>query len=235
MNDLTVVQTAQGLARYCLKHHDASLGKPCIVVGYDHRNNPNLQISSLSFAILSSLVFAEAGIDCLLLDGFVLTPLVPFVLRKVKAVAGIMVTASHNPKLDDGYKVYASDGCQIRAPMDKEISAEIMKNLDPWTDYSRIIGQGDFGGNYEEFGPLDRLFPNNPRKKTILSRSMSWFEQGGYDTRNDRCLLYIPSIEWTQDGTSREIGADVVHGDYATALCLHCHARGWISLCQTCL
>lgn len=139
MNDLTVVQTAQGLARYCLANHDKSSGKPCIVVGYDHRNNPSLQISSLSFAILSSLVFAEAGIECLLLDGFVLTPLVPFVLQKVKAVAGIMVTASHNPKLDDGYKVYASDGCQIRAPMDKEISAEIMKNLDPWTDYSQII------------------------------------------------------------------------------------------------
>jgi phosphoglucomutase len=137
MNDLTVIQTAQGLARYCLQHHDASTGKPCAVVGYDHRRNPDLQISSVSFAILTALVFDEAGIDCILLDGFVLTPLVPFALQKVGAVAGIMVTASHNPKVDDGYKVYASDGCQIRAPMDKEIAAEIMKNLDPWKDYGK--------------------------------------------------------------------------------------------------
>lgn len=139
MNDLTVVQTAQGLARYCLQRHQQSSKKPCIVVGYDHRNNPELQISSLSFAVLSALVFAEAGIECILLDGFVLTPLVPFVLQRVGAAAGIMVTASHNPKQDDGYKVYASDGCQIRAPMDSEISAEILKNLDPWTDYAKII------------------------------------------------------------------------------------------------
>lgn len=139
MNDLTVVQTAQGLAKYCLEHHDAASGKPCAVVGYDHRSNPNLGISSLSFAILTALVFAEAGIDCILFDGFVLTPLVPFALRKVGAITGIMVTASHNPKRDDGYKVYASDGCQIRDPMDQEISASIMKNLDPWKDYGKIL------------------------------------------------------------------------------------------------
>jgi phosphomannomutase len=84
-------------------------------------------------------VFADAGIDCILLDGFVLTPLVPFVLQRVGAVAGIMVTASHNPKQDDGYKVYASDGCQIRAPMDKEIVTEILNNLEPWKDYGQIL------------------------------------------------------------------------------------------------
>ncbi len=139
MNDLIVIQTAQGLARYCLKRHENSSRKPCIVVGYDHRKNPIFELSSMSFAILSAIVFAEAGIECILLDGFVLTPLVPFVLQKVGAVAGIMVTASHNPKLDNGYKVYASDGCQIRAPMDEEISAEILKNLDPWTDFAKII------------------------------------------------------------------------------------------------
>ena len=150
MNDLTVVQTAQGLAKYCLAKHKATFSstpsttndsKPIAVVGYDHRQNPDMQISSLSFAILTALVFQEAGIECLLLDGFVLTPLVPFVVQKVGGVAGVMVTASHNPKQDDGYKVYASDACQIRAPIDTEISAEILKNLDPWTDYGAIIQQ----------------------------------------------------------------------------------------------
>jgi phosphomannomutase len=139
MNDLTIVQTAQGLARYCLKQDNKISDKVCAVIAYDHRCNPELKISSLSFAILTALVFAEAGIDCILLEGFVLTPLVPFALQRVGAVAGIMVTASHNPKQDDGYKVYASDGCQIRAPMETEISAEIMDNLEPWKDYGKII------------------------------------------------------------------------------------------------
>jgi phosphoglucomutase len=143
MNDLTVLQTAQGLARFCLKQHQndqkTANSKLCAVVGYDHRSNPALNISSLSFAVLTAIVFAEAGIDCILLDGFVLTPLVPFTLKQVGAVCGVMVTASHNPKQDDGYKVYASDGCQIRAPMDKDIADEILDNLEPWTDYEKIL------------------------------------------------------------------------------------------------
>lgn len=142
MNDLTVVQTAQGLAKYCLQQElpvKSSDGKRRLVIGHDHRKNPSLQISSLSFALLTAMVFEEAGMESVLLEGFVLTPLVPYSLQELGAVAGIMVTASHNPKQDDGYKVYAADGCQIRAPMDKEISAEIMKNLQPWKDYGAIL------------------------------------------------------------------------------------------------
>jgi phosphoglucomutase len=146
MNDLTVLQTAQGLANFCLKQQQqqqqqepSSSKKLCAVVGYDHRCNPALNISSLSFAVLTAIVFAEAGIDCILLDGFVLTPLVPFALKQLGAACGVMVTASHNPKQDDGYKVYASDACQIRAPMDKEIADEIQNNLQPWTDYQQIL------------------------------------------------------------------------------------------------
>lgn len=139
MNDLTVVQAAQGLAKYCLNRKQDPSKKLCAVVGYDHRCNPKLNISSISFAVLTAIVFAEAGIDCILLDGFVLTPLVPFALKQLGAACGVMVTASHNPKQDNGYKVYASDACQIRAPMDKEIANEILNNLQPWTDYEKIL------------------------------------------------------------------------------------------------
>jgi phosphomannomutase len=164
MNDLVVVQAAQGLAKYCLEQHhrqDSTLSasslsssstgenKLCAVVGYDHRANPSLHLSSLSFALLTALVFIEAGMECFLLDGFVATPLVPFALSQLqggtssssasilpwKAVVGIMITASHNPKQDAGYKVYWNDGCQIRSPVDQGIAASIQRNLRPWKDY----------------------------------------------------------------------------------------------------
>jgi phosphomannomutase len=142
MNDLVIVQTAQGLARYCLKqrNNNNNAGETLrAVVGYDHRANPALNLSSLSFAILTSLVFEDAGIDCLLLDGFIFTPMVPYVLQEIGAAVGVMITASHNPKDDAGYKVYASDGCQIRSPMDTEIATEILGNLEPWRDYAKLI------------------------------------------------------------------------------------------------
>ena len=147
MNDLTVCQAAQGLAKYCLEkqqeriqqQNDEPPKKLCAVVGYDHRSHPTLRISSLSFAILTAIVFAEAGIDCLLLHNFVLTPLVPFCIQKLGAACGVMITASHNPRQDNGYKVYDFDACQIRSPTDKAIASHISQNLEPWKDYRSII------------------------------------------------------------------------------------------------
>ncbi|CAJ1962439.1 unnamed protein product [Cylindrotheca closterium] len=143
MNDLVVLQAAQGIAKYALqtssKTSTTDDKKPKGVIGYDHRSNPGLNISSLSFAILTALVFQEAGIEPILLDGYAFTPLIPFCLQKTEAIVGIMVTASHNPKQDNGYKVYASDGCQIRSPMDSDISKEIMANLAPWKDYGSVL------------------------------------------------------------------------------------------------
>lgn len=163
MNDLVVVQAAQGIVRYCLKQNNSPVDtKPKAVIGYDHRMNPDLNISSLSFAILTALVFEAAGIEPILLDGFAFTPIVPFVLQREKAIVGIMVTASHNPKQDDGYKVYASDGCQIRAPMDAGISSEIMKNLKPWNDYAKILREKE--ENYPNDPCLGLSVPKTTQK-----------------------------------------------------------------------
>lgn len=138
MNEVVVVQTAQGLARCCQKEHSGE-SNIRIVVGYDHREQAALGLSSLSFAIISAIVFKQAGIECVLLDGYVHTPLVSFSTVRLGAAAGIMVTASHNPKDDAGYKVYWQDGCQIRPPIDKEISAAIGLNMEPWADYKDIL------------------------------------------------------------------------------------------------
>jgi len=141
MNDLVVVQTAQGLAKYCLQQNQQQIDtKLCAIVGYDHRANPTMNLSSLSFALLTTLVFLEAGLDVFLLDNFVFTPLVPFCISQLaNACVGIMITASHNPRQDAGYKVYWKDGCQIRSPLDQEISDAILQNLKPWIDYRQRL------------------------------------------------------------------------------------------------
>lgn len=64
-------------------------------------------------------------------DGLVHTPLVPFAVKMLKATAGVMITASHNPAQDNGYKVYWSNGCQIIPPHDKNIAQHIEQNLSP--------------------------------------------------------------------------------------------------------
>ena len=146
MNDLVVVQAAQGIATYVLQENSMENGqKICAVIGFDHRRNSSLDLSSLSFALLSALVFKEAGMEVILLDypeneGFVGTPMVPFTLSRTEnAKLGIMITASHNPKQDAGYKVYWRNGCQIRPPVDKGMADSILQNLKPWVDYGALL------------------------------------------------------------------------------------------------
>jgi phosphomannomutase len=71
---------------------------------------------------------------------FVPTPLVAFATRDLQCDLGIMITASHNPKQDNGYKVFWSDGCQIRSPIDQGIANQILQELIPWNDdyYSQV-------------------------------------------------------------------------------------------------
>jgi len=151
MNDLVVIQTTQGLARYCQWARASSGGpyadkeKLLAVIGFDHRCQLDFGLSSRRFAMLTKLVFLECGMNCVLLDcseaGYVHTPLVSYATIKLHASVGVMVTASHNPKADDGYKVFWSDGVQIRPPLDSGIASFIVKeeNLVPWTDYGRLL------------------------------------------------------------------------------------------------
>lgn len=145
MNDLVVIQTAQGLASYILRCRelDGTNNSAAVsaVVGYDHRAHSSFSLSSKQFAIYTKLVFESKGISCTLLDGYVATPILAFAVGHVGASVGIMVTASHNPKQDDGYKVYWDDGCQIRPPVDAGIANAIVErdNLVPWMDYGEKL------------------------------------------------------------------------------------------------
>lgn len=132
MNDLTVLQASQGLATYVARTVPDAKSRG-VVIGYDHRHN------SHRFATLTALAFGHLGFKVYLYSDLVHTPLVPFGINKLKASCGVMVTASHNPAQDNGYKVYWENGCQIIPPYDTGIAEEIEHNLVPWTwDTSKV-------------------------------------------------------------------------------------------------
>lgn len=101
-----------------------------VVIGYDHRKAGS--ISSERFAVVAAQACALRGVKAFVFSRIVATPLVPFSVAKLGAAAGIMVTASHNPKEDNGYKVYWGNAAQIIPPVDAGIAAAIEKSLEPW-------------------------------------------------------------------------------------------------------
>ena len=123
MNKYTVGMASQGLANYILSHVEGEDLRVCI--SYDSRNNSKL------FAKIAADVFSANGLHVFIFDNIRPTPELSYAIRLKGAVAGVMVTASHNPKEYNGYKVFWSDGAQITSPVDKEIVAEVAKITDP--------------------------------------------------------------------------------------------------------
>ena len=123
MNKYTVGMATQGLANYIRKHCTGDDIKVC--VSYDCRNH------SREFAKITADVFSANGLHVYLFENLRPTPELSYSIRKMGAQSGVMVTASHNPKEYNGYKVYWSDGAQITFPVDKDIVAEVNAISDP--------------------------------------------------------------------------------------------------------
>jgi phosphoglucomutase len=119
MNKYTVGMATQGLANYILKHHAQVGGEGSVAIAYDSRNN------SSYFAQIAANILAENGIRVYLYSELRPTPLLSFTVRELNCTAGIVITASHNPKEYNGYKVYWSDGGQILPPHDGGIITEV--------------------------------------------------------------------------------------------------------------
>ncbi|MEZ5186625.1 MAG: phospho-sugar mutase [Candidatus Nanopelagicales bacterium] len=136
MNHIVVAKAAAGLAQYI-----KDTGGSRIVVGYDARRN------SKSFAELTAAIAAGFGLTAQVLPRRLPTPVLAFAIKALGADAGVVVTASHNPPQDNGYKVYLGDGMQIVPPADAEISARIaaqptydqIPQSDGWTTLDETI------------------------------------------------------------------------------------------------
>lgn len=139
MNRLVVRQAAAGLGAWLDEQGSAGA---TVIVGYDARRKSDV------FAADTARVLAGAGFEVLLFDQVVPTPVLAWSITEYRCVAGVMVTASHNPPADNGYKVYLGTGSQIVSPIDQQIAAAIAARQ-PWdvpladVDDPRITYLGD--------------------------------------------------------------------------------------------
>jgi phosphomannomutase len=116
MNRLVVQQAAAGLVDYLLANVPG-VATQGVIIGFDMRRKSD------AFALDTARVCAARGVKALLFDQIVPTPVLAWNITEVGAAAGVMVTASHNPPADNGYKVYLATGAQIVPPADTDISA----------------------------------------------------------------------------------------------------------------
>lgn len=123
VNIYTIRKATQGLANHLLKHGNPKAG---VVIGFDNRNH------SHEFAIETARVLAGNGIKAFLFLQLRPTPFISFACRHLQCQAAVMITASHNPKEYNGYKVYGWDGAQLVPPQDQQVTEEI-EHIRDWS------------------------------------------------------------------------------------------------------
>ena len=180
MNKYTVGMATQGLANYILKNAGSISGIDKddlkVVISYDSRNN------SKDFAKITADVLSANGLHVYIFDNIRPTPEMSYAVRLKCAVAGVMITASHNPKEYNGYKVSWSDGGQVTSPVDVDIVSEVAKITDP----SMVkFSSGDKCGEIESMGKeVDELY-----LKDLLSLSLT---PEACERHSDLKIVYTP-------------------------------------------
>ena len=185
MNIYTVAMATQGFANYIKKmnpNKDLS-----IAIAYDGRNN------SPAFANVTADVMSANGIKVYIFDCLRPTPELSFAVREMKCDAGVMVTASHNPKEYNGYKAYWNDGVQLVSPHDKNVIAEVEKI----TDLSMVNSKR----NHELVTVLDEKFDDIYLNKVYgLSLSLDLIKK-----HKDLKIVYTPI-----HGTGRRLVPEIL-------------------------
>jgi phosphomannomutase len=168
MNRSVVIRAAAGLTAY-LKDEGGAGERPCVVIGFDARYNSDV------FARDTAAVVIAAGGRALLLPQPLPTPVLAFAIRHLGADAGVMVTASHNPPQDNGYKVYLGDGSQIVPPADADIARHISA-VERVTDVARAPEGWETLGESLLSDYLDAVVtvvdPSSPRDLSIVHTSL---------------------------------------------------------------
>lgn len=172
MNIYTVKKASLGLAQYIVANNQ----NPSIAISYDSRN------FSYEFAHAAAEVFAFSGIKVYIFSTLNPTPLLSFAVRNLKCNAGVMVTASHNPKAYNGYKVYGSDGCQLTL----EASEDVLNRINAIEDIFSI--KTDTFENYLQSGKISYIDSNVYEEfiKNVISCSVA--EEGTKDIK----IVYTP-------------------------------------------
>jgi len=143
INQYTVRKATQGLANYIKKSNNA---KKSVAIAYDSRR------FSKEFATETALCLAANGIKAYIFESLRSTPQLSFAVRTLNCIAGVNITASHNPPEYNGYKVYWEDGAQITPPHDGGIMAEVAKIEDYTTLKTTTVGQAEKEGLVEVIG-----------------------------------------------------------------------------------
>ena len=171
MNRYTIRKASEGLARYLLAK-EQSMQKITVVIAYDTRHQ------SQEFALEASKVITRHGIRVCLFERICPTPLLSYAVRHLRASAGIVITASHNPPEYNGYKVYGPDGAQIALDTTEKLMAHIKEIKDELTvavataeeirqhGLLQMIGQDIFDSYFEQ---LKAMRPAAARKGADLS------------------------------------------------------------------
>ena len=208
MNIYTVGSATQGLANYLNQAFKGQ--KISVVVGHDCRNNSRL------FAETVANIFSANGIKAYLFDDLRPTPEMSFAIRELGCQSGVIITASHNPKIYNGYKAYWNDGAQIIAPHDKNIIDEVGKITS--------VDQIKFQGNPE----LIEIIGEEIDAKYIANIKGCVLDQALIERQKDLKIVYTPIHGTGRHIIPRTLAAigftnvnhvapqDVVTGDFPT-------------------
>jgi phosphomannomutase len=198
MNRATVIRTTRGLADHLLLQH-GGVPEAAVAIGFDARPD------SRTFAEDAAGVLAAAGIEVRYFPEVTPTPLVAFAAKHFGAPAAVVITASHNPPADNGYKVYDSNAAQIIPPTDAEIAGAIAE-VGPARDVPRI--ESVFAGHSDLVSPMPEGIIDHYRRELDAARPNP--------QTSDLKIVYTP--------------LHGVGGKILTAMCIWAHHTGLITV-----